>query len=484
MAFVLLAVISTGSAWPGDHVVRRLPDSLKTLLKHHGVSSRHISIYVHRIGDPEPYLSWREDKPRNPASTIKMLTTMAALEELGPAYRWKTEVYLEDPVEANVTKGDIFLKGYGDPFMVTENFWRLLRNVKREGLNHIGGDLVLDDSHFTVETEDPGEFDGQPFRSYNATPSAILLNFQSVYFRFFPMQEQNQIKIVTDPDVGLDIDNRIRVTRGTCRRNWSKRIKIKMLEERKSTRMQLSGRYPESCGDRSYYRVVTDATRYVFGVFQSLWKEQGGYFSGKLKQKKVPEEAELFYTGESVALSDVVRSVNKYSNNVMTKQLLLTLGAEKSGPPGTTSKGINVVKEWLEKKNLDTRKLVLDNGAGLSRDTRITAKQMGQFLLTAYESPNMPEFMSSLPIAATDGTMRRYFKSSHLAGRMHAKTGLLNDVRGMAGYLLDDQNNRWVVVFFQNHRKAHRALGQQAHQALVDWLYFRDPEQQSSSNPE
>lgn len=478
---LLSSMVVSVPAWSKDVSNKRLPDTIKILLKAYGISSRHISLYVHRIGEAEPALVWKENKARNPASTIKMLTTMSALEELGPAYRWKTEVYLEKPVQAQVSKGDIYLKGYGDPFLVTEKFWRLLRNVRKQGLNHIGGDLVLDDSYFVVEEQDPGEFDDQPYRSYNAAPSAIMLNFQSVYFRFFPIKDQSQVKIVTDPDVGLDIDNRIRLTKGSCRSNWSKRIKIRMLKERKGTRLRLSGRYAESCGERSYYRVVTDASRYVYGVFQNLWKEQGGYFSGKLKERKVPEAAELFYTNESVALSDVVRSVNKYSNNVMTRQLLLTLGAEKSGPPGTTIKGIDAVKAWLKKKNLNTKRLVLDNGAGLSRDTRISAKQMGQFLLAAYESPYMPEFMSSLPIAAIDGTARNHFKSSHSAGRMHAKTGLLNDVRGLAGYVLDEQNNLWVVVCFQNHRKAHRQVGQRLQQALVDWLYFQNLDEEETA---
>ncbi|MDH5648755.1 MAG: D-alanyl-D-alanine carboxypeptidase/D-alanyl-D-alanine-endopeptidase [Gammaproteobacteria bacterium] len=452
-------------------VLEDLPVPVMRVLKQHRVGADSLSVYVHKIGEPTPLLSWNPDKPRNPASTIKLLTTFVALEELGPAYTWRTEAYVKSPVEGGVTSSDLYLKGYGDPYLVTEYFWRMLRGVRKKGLQYIGGDLVVDMSYFQPEETDPGAFDDQPFRSYNVSPSALMLNFQSIRFQFVPDTTEQKVRISADPDPGLHIKNRIKLTRGRCSGRWVRRIDMKVLNQPKESSVQFSGNFPSACGDQAFYRSVTDAADYVYGVFRNLWNEQGGYFSGKLRQESLPVGADLYYRSDSLALSDIIRAINKYSNNVMTQQLLLTLGAERYGPPGTTEKGIRVLKEWLGQHKFEFPELVLDNGAGLSRDTRISAPHLAQLLLAAYDSPYMPEFMSSLPIAAQDGTLRSRFTNTELEGRLHIKTGLLDDVRGMAGYVLDKNNERWVVVSLHNHQKAPQAAGTQIQDAILQWVY-------------
>ncbi len=458
-----------GSAETGNP--ERLPSSVQKILKKHRISRNSLSVYVHKVSDNNPLLSWKPEKARNPASTIKLLTTYVALEELGPAYTWKTEAYLNSPVVSGVTKDDLYLKGYGDPYLVTEYFWRLLRGLRKKGLEHVGGDLVLDLSYFKNEETDPSEFDGRPYRSYNVAPAALMLNFQSIHFRFQPDPVTRSVRIIADPDPGIRIDNKIRLTTGRCSRKWKRRLNMKVINQREKSAVRFSGRYSESCGDQMFYRVVTEAADYVYGVFRNLWSEQGGYLGGGLRQEVVPQDASLFYRSQSLALSDIIRSINKYSNNVMTRQLVLTLGAEKLGAPGSTEKGIKVVKTWLADNDFNFPELVLENGAGLSRDARITAPHMGQLLLSAYHSAYMPEFVSSLPISGHDGTLRGRFKGTELEGRLHIKTGLLDGVRGMAGYVLDKNNQRWVVVSLHNHRKAPFRAGKEIQEALLQWVY-------------
>lgn len=448
-----------------------LPDDLQRLLSKYSVPAKSVSMFVQRVDQEKPLLAWRSEAARNPASTIKLLTTFVALDRLGPTYTWKTEFYAAQPPVGGVVEGDLYLKGYGDPYLVVENFWRLLRGLRNAGVHTINGNLAIDDSYFAPVPEDPAEFDGKPERAYNVSPSAALLNFLSVQFYFRP-DEQNGVSIVADPDPGLKIDNRMRVSRGRCG-NWQHRVSMDVVPDGADSKVVFRGRYPRECGERSYYRVVTDADRYLAGVFRNLWQEQGGNFRGVVSKRVVPENAVLLHRGESQPLSAVVRAINKYSNNVMTRQLLLTLGAEHAGAPGTEQKGVAAVRAWLQEKHLDFPELVLENGAGLSREVRISAGHLGQLLLYAWRSPLMPEYMSSLPVAALDGTLRKRFGGTAMEGRVHLKTGLLDGVRGLAGYVLDAQNRRWVVVCLHNHSKAPFAAGSALQEGLVEWVYHQ-----------
>jgi D-alanyl-D-alanine carboxypeptidase/D-alanyl-D-alanine-endopeptidase (penicillin-binding protein 4) len=234
-----------------------------------------------------------------------------------------------------------------------------------------------------------------------------------------------------------------------------------------------TGRYDAACGENEVFRVISDPSNYIHGVFRSIWRELGGRFEGGVREANVPDGAQLLHTGHSPPLSDVIRSINKYSNNVMTRQLLLTMGAELDAPPGTEEKGIRIVRDWLRQNSLDFPELVLENGAGLSREERISARHLGELLLAAYYSPYMPEFMSSLPVLAMDGTLKRRMGGTDLAGRAHLKTGSLDDVRAQAGIMLDQQGRRMVVVTLQNARRAETYAGEVVQNALLRWVYER-----------
>ncbi|MDH5632799.1 MAG: D-alanyl-D-alanine carboxypeptidase/D-alanyl-D-alanine-endopeptidase [Gammaproteobacteria bacterium] len=466
---MILVAVCLGMSPVAARAQSALPTTIKKTMQESRIPQNSVSIYIHRIGEPGPRLAWLDDVPRNPASTIKLLTTFAALELLGPDFTWKTEVYTQAAPEHETLNGNLYLKGYGDPYLVSEQFWRLLREVRYRGLKRINGDLVLDDTYFETEAVDPGGFDGQPHRSYNVAPSAFMLNFQSVNFLFRPGPDNQSVQIVADPDPGLQIVNRLKVGKGGCR-NWKSRVHMDVANGKDDV-IRFSGRYDRACGDKSMYRVVTDSGQYIRGVFRSLWQELGGRFEGRLLKAPVPGSANLYFQKTSQPLPEIIRSINKYSNNVMTRQLLLTLAAERGGVPGTTEKGVAVIREWLAGRGLDDPGLVLDNGAGLSRETRISSQHMGRLLLAAYSSPRMPELMASLPIVGTDGTLATRFADSPATGRVHAKTGLLDDVRGLAGYVLDQHQQRWVVVILHNHASAPHRAGERLQSAVLSWIF-------------
>ncbi|MEW6331688.1 MAG: D-alanyl-D-alanine carboxypeptidase/D-alanyl-D-alanine-endopeptidase [Pseudomonadota bacterium] len=450
-----------------------LPLPVAQVLKHHGFPTRGLSVYVHEIGRDEPVLSVEANRPRQPASVIKLLTTLAALEELGPAWQWKTEIYAAQPVQDGRLAGNLHIKGYGDPYLVIEHFWRLLRALRATGLETIEGDLVLDQGHFAPEAGDPGDFDDQPLRAYNVLPRALLVNFQAVNFRFIPQPSDKRLQIVADPlPANVEIDNRVTLADGACR-GWARQLDMKVRHEKDRTRVTFSGAYDVACGNNELFRVVSEPAPYVLGLFRALWTELGGKFAGGVREAAVPPEAQLLHTAYSPPLADIVRSINKFSNNVMTRQLLLTLGAERGGAPGTTGKGIDAVREWLRRKNLAFPELVLENGAGLSRAETISARHLGQVLVAGWQSPYMPEFVSSLPIAAMDGTLRRRFNGAALEGQMHLKTGLLRDVRSVAGYVRDRAGRRMAVVCLHNHARADSAAGEAVQEALLQWVYER-----------
>ena len=218
-------------------------------------------------------------------------------------------------------------------------------------------------------------------------------------------------------------------------------------------------------------RAILPAPEYAYGVIRTLWEEGGGEITGGLRVEPVPEELEPFHEFDSLAVSELIRQVNKWSNNVMTRQIFLTLGAERYGAPGTVDKARDAARAALAERGLDFAELLLDNGAGLSRDTRISARNLARLLRAAHDSPFKAEFESSLALAGLDGTMRRRFRNDELTGQMHIKTGRLNGVFAMAGYLRSKSGREFVVVAIQNDSLAHRGPGEEAHTELLRWTY-------------
>ncbi len=450
----------------------RLPEPVATALKRHGFPTRGLSLYVHEIGQDEPVLSVAANQPRLPASTIKLLTTLVALEELTPAWRWKTEAYVTQPVRDGRLVGDLYIKGYGDPYLVIEHFWQFLRALRAQGLETIEGNLVLDQSHFAREAGDAADFDNQPLRAYNVLPNALLVNFQAVNFRFIPLPSAKRVQIIADPlPANVELENRVVLADSECR-GWARRLGMQVRHEKDRTRVIFSGTYEAGCGNNELFRVVSEPAPYILGLFRLLWAELGGRFAGDVREGTIAADAALFHTSYSPPLADIIRSINKYSNNVMARQLLLTLGAEKTGAPGTTDKGVQAVRAWLEHRRLSFPELVLENGAGLSREETISARHLGQVLLAGWRSPYMPEFISSLPLAAMDGTLRRRFNGT-LEGQMHLKTGSLRDVRSVAGYVLDRAGRRVAVVCLHNHARADTAAGEAVQEAVLQWVHER-----------
>jgi D-alanyl-D-alanine carboxypeptidase/D-alanyl-D-alanine-endopeptidase (penicillin-binding protein 4) len=446
---------------------RGLPDSVVTALDKSRIPPDRISAYVHEVGTGEPVLVFNPDVARNPASVIKLVTTFIGLESLGPTYTWKTQAYATAKPVNGVLDGDLYLKGRGDPFLVLERLWLLVRSLRIEGVREITGDLVIDNSYFDVGDVNPGAFDGRPFNPYNVVPDALLVNFQSVEFLFRPDPVHGRVEIVPEPmPANLQIRNQMQLVDGRCggKRN---QISFTVANPPDHNEITFSGRFSRNCNAYSVSRAVMRGPTFAYGVFRSIWEEGGGKVRGGMRLGTVPPKARVLATLESVPMTDVISSINKLSNNVMARHLLLTLGAERYGAPGTVDKGARAASEFLSRRSLDFPELDIGNGAGLARETRISARSLGRLLLAAERSPYRAEYRSSLALAGLDGTMRKRFRNEEMAGHMHLKTGTLSNVRAIAGYVDGQSGRRYVVVMIQNGA----GWGAGAQDALLRWVY-------------
>jgi D-alanyl-D-alanine carboxypeptidase/D-alanyl-D-alanine-endopeptidase (penicillin-binding protein 4) len=467
-ALILTVSFSTQSA-----DINQLPKTVQKIFKNYKLPEESLSLYIKEIGERQPLITLNDDVPRNPASSIKLLTTFAALELLGPTYTWQTSFYLDGTLTDGTLDGNLIMQGGGDPFLVSEAFWHILFTLQAKDLKHIKGDFLIDDAVFEDESGSPGDFDKKPYRAYNVFPDAALVNFQAHYFNFVP--QKNGLHIYADPPAAtMKIINKVKLSKGRCRGKY-RHLKHNITRQGDNTVVTFSGDYPVSCGDQHLLRTMIPNDQYVFGVFKSLWENMGGTITGTVGKTKINGE-KPFYVATSRPLSEIVTYINKYSNNVMARQLLLTLGKEKLASKdkeseGSKTLGRQAIKEWLVSIGIPAPELVLDNGSGLSRKARVSVTTMGKLLEHAYNSPYQPEFMASLPMLGIDGTLRKRLNGNIPAGKIRIKTGLLNNVRAMAGYVHSASGKRYVVVALQNHSGIQNGIGTQVQDEVLKWLY-------------
>lgn len=468
--FALLALALCVSS-PAHARESQLPPSVARALTRVGIPTKHISIYVRDASTNEVVLEIEADTPRSPASIIKVLTTFAALDTLGPGYTWKTRALMDGRLSNGVLTGDLVLIGGGDPYMTSERWWSFVQQLREEGLAKITGDVVIDNTYFAPIGDRREAFDGEGFRSYNVLPDALMVNFQTTRFTIAARPGRDRPQVTLNPaPANLVVNNQLRLGAGKCA-GYNYGVSFHMPNAQDPNTISLSGVFPAACGSFSINRAVMSAPDYAYGVFRTLWTQSGGAIDGALRIAPAPAEARVLYEHASLPLPEIIRLVNKYSNNVMARHLLLTLGAETFGPPATVESGRNAVRAWLAKRGIDARGFVLDNGSGLSREERLTARGLGEMLDVAWHSPFMPEFAASLPLSATDGTLRNRFDAPGMQGRIRLKTGRIDDVSALAGYVNAASGKTFVVVTIVNHRGAHTGTGDAVHAELIRWIF-------------
>ncbi len=461
----LLAALPAGAALAQPPVPQAgLPAEVEAALARARVPASAVGVWVSDT-DPRaaPRLAHQAQAALNPASVMKLVTTYSALDQLGPNYMWNTPVYVDGRVQNGVLNGTLYIKGQGDPKLVMERLWLLLRRVQGLGIRAIVGDIVLDRSAFEVPPQDPGEFDGEPLRPYNASPDALLLNYKSLVMTLLPDRAAGVATLTADPRLaGVELPATVPLGPGDCG-DWRGGLKADFTDP---NRIRFNGAYPASCGERVWPLAYPDPASYARRVVEGQWREIGGTLTGKVRDGRVPAGLKPAFEFQSPTLAEVIRDINKYSNNVMAQQLFLTLGlALGNSGRGTPEAARDAVGRWWRERFGEGDAPLLENGSGLSRNERVSARALGRMLQQAWASPVMPELAASLPISGVDGTLRR--NRARLPGSAHLKSGSLRDVVALAGYVDGASGRRAVFVAIVNHPNANAA--RPALDALIEW---------------
>lgn len=441
-----------------------LPAQVKSALVAAGIPLSATSFIVQEVEKPEYRIAHNGQTPMNPASLMKLVTTFSALELLGPTFTWRTGVFITGPVNNGALDGDVIIRGSGDPKLVAENVWLMLRKLQAAGVTEIRGDILLDRSAFDVAELDSGKFDGEVDRPYNVGADALLMNYKSISYTFIANGVAAGVG-AEPPMAGMQLPAAVRTSVGACG-DWKARLGASFSEP---LAPRFSGSYPASCGEKTWHIGALTPQRYAQGLITQTWKELGGKLRGKVRDGAVPSAgARLLFEWQSPALAEVIRDINKFSNNVMARQLFLTIAAETTQQAANAKLAEKAIKDWALQRGLAIPELVMENGSGLSRDERISGAGLARVLQAAYGSAVMPELISSLPVAGLDGTMKR--RKGHIAqGNAHIKTGSLRDVAGIAGVVHAVNGRRYVIVAIVNHDNANGSRA--AIDALLAWTY-------------
>ena len=432
-------------------VSHSLPSKVQHALKANKISSQSLSLVALPLNGPGNSMVFNADISVNPASTMKLVTTYAALELLGPTHQWKTEFYGDGPLKDGILHGNLYLKGGGDPKLNMEKLWLLLRDLRANGVRQVTGDLVLDRSHFVQPTlpsfNDDGGDSNKPFL---VTPDSLLINLKAL--RFIARAEGGQVRVAIEPPIAnIRIENRVKVLPAASKCPGWPDVRYNPVTEVDGTNVIVSGSLAEGCSSQTYLSLL-DHPSYAAGAIRAIWQELDGSIQGTDRLAEVPEDARLLVRAFSPDLVEIIRDINKYSNNTMARQLFLSLGAEfrNEADSDDAKAAQRVIRAWLARKNILAPHLVMENGSGLSRAERVSANEMAKMLQAAWKSPYAAEFMSSLPLVAVDGTMRKRLHRTPLVGEARIKTGTLNNVRAIAGYSRDSNGNSWAVVAILN----------------------------------
>ena len=444
-----------------------IPDDLAEELSSIPLNKQNYSIYIQAVDSNYPLASWQTHVVRKPASVIKLLTTYSSVLTLGFDYRWETKFYHTGKIRNGILRGDLYVKASGDSTLKTEDLDDVVAQIHGNGIRKVQGNIVIDRTLFSVPSRNNSGFDKNIYSPYNAMPDAIMFNKRKSTFCITP--HAKRAKIVKDvPDQSYKVVNQLRMVNGSCRRGRSwPRVRIKTNSSSRST-VFLTGKLSKRCGKRTICKVISMPHRAFYYALKEKLLDYGIKVTGTLKLKRVPTRANYIFSHYSEPLESVISTIAKRSDNLMARQLFLTLGATSFTPPSTPYKSRKAVERTLNKYHILEGTTHVENGSGLSRSARVTAKSLANLLNHAYQHYGQ-RWMNTLSVAGIDGTIHNRFKYSSVFGRAWMKTGTIKGVKNIAGYVEGASGQRYVVVVLVNDRHAH-AYGAKLANKVIEWV--------------
>ncbi|BDG02750.1 D-alanyl-D-alanine carboxypeptidase/D-alanyl-D-alanine endopeptidase [Anaeromyxobacter oryzae] len=432
-AAVLSALASLPAlARPADPPPHDVDAALRAIVDGTPLAGARAGILVADVATGKVLYARDADVLLNPASNVKLFTSAAALARLGPEYRFATE-FLVDPGQAAApSPKTLYVRGRGDPSIVTERLWGITGDLEHLGLERVG-EIVVDDSFFDGERTGPGFDQEGGDNAYLAPTGALSLNFNTIAVHVGPGDRKGlRGKVELEPACDhFDVENRTTTVAANARR----RVTISTMRVNGRQKIVVEGRLPLGSRPQASWRKIEDPALY-FGSALKRLLELRGVKVGKVRAGAAPQGARLVYVSESEALAEIVRKLNKTSNNFTAEQILETLGAEAKGAPGSWPKGVSAVEDFLADAGIPRGAYVMKNGSGLNDTNRFSARQVVTLLRHMYARfPLQAEYLASLPVAGRDGTIRWRMEGTEAAGRLRAKTGTLENVTSLSGYV-------------------------------------------------
>lgn len=458
-----------------------LPDEVVKVLGQVGIPVGNIGLFVQAMDQPLPLLALNAEQPFMLASTAKVVTTLAALELLGPAYRWRTEAHLQGALAEGRLEGDLVIVGGGNARLSTDDLLQWFTQMQAQGLRRISGNIVLDRFAFQLTERDqslaprPG-----PDRPHHSWPDALSLNDGVLRLQVQPAPGRPAAVSLVPPLADVTVLNQMSVGRGCAAQvAWG------TAEDDVGRRqLRVTGQWGPSCGQHSLrFALMSDADMTARAV-GALWVQAGGDLGGRVLDRPTAADGRAsaaeaarddrgllkpaFATHLSEPLPLLVREINKYSDNMAARALMLSLSPGFPAQAGTPAAARVRMQQWMRTRGLPAGDIEVDTGSGLSRAERGKPRAMVQLLRQAWHDRNGKLFVDSLPIAGVDGTIANRMKDGPATGRAFLKTGSLLDVRAIAGYVRGRSGRVYAVSAFINHPDA--PAGTAVLDALVEWL--------------
>ena len=443
----------------------QLPQKIEDIIAKDKIDKKNISMLILDRDTNEIVASLNEEKSFKPASVAKLATTYAALLELGKDFRWPTQIFYNGKIVNGILKGDLIIKGFGDPTLNYKDLKRIAKKIASYGIRKIDGYIAIDRSFFNVEDKISSGFDKNFVSEYNAMPDCLMYNDHLNVIKIVPKNTKIEV-VKAFGDDGFKLYNKIKPVQGSCKGKnaWPK---IRFLKENSSVGVELSGTLSTKCRPFSIKKVLSKPYISFYHSFKYYLNSAGVEFNGGLKLKNVTPQDRLLITHFSKPLIDIVAKTLKKSNNLYARHIFLLLGAKKYGAPATLQKGQMAIRDILGSRGLFDSDDFIANGSGLSRKSRLKATTVSKILEDAYRNFGTT-FEHSLSIAGVDGTLKKRFRRSIVKNRAFMKTGTLKRAKNIAGYVHGKSGRVYNTVIFYNGAKVW--LGKDLQDKVITWL--------------
>jgi D-alanyl-D-alanine carboxypeptidase/D-alanyl-D-alanine-endopeptidase (penicillin-binding protein 4) len=440
-----------------------------------GLGDDSLAFTVQRI-DGTTIAAHNARAPMQPASTLKLLTSIVALETLGPAYRGESELLASGELRGDVLHGNLVLRGAADVDLDAAALERMLRVARLKGIREIRGDVLLDRTFFVPARTDVGlaPFDEAPEFRYNFVPDALSLNMGLAHLDM--VSDAKSVRVALSPALeGVEVITDFALVDRDCD-DWEDGWVIPEVATRRSGSVviRLRGDFPRDCIASTDINVL-DRVVFADRLFRAMWKRLAGTLRGGVRDGSAAADARMLARHRSRPLAEILTDINKHSDNPVTRVIYLSLGTASTAdaPLPTSARAESVVRAWLAKNGIDAEGLVLENGSGLSRRERIAPATLAAVVRAALKSDWAPEFTASLPIAAVDGGLRTRLRDGAVAGRARLKTGTLRDASALAGVVKDSRGESYVLVAMINGDVATKNVARPILDDLVEWVAAR-----------